>query len=246
MLYTCSLMFFFLFLFCVFDTNMLPSEAVPVCACFWLQVGSCGYGGCGCGLCDPGVTRNRIYASDLAACVGRSPFKDCVLYTMPKGAVPPMKRTEETLEALKDTAPETYSVCVSVLRAPLTSSGDVLKLAGVAEAVLKESAGVSNDEVRADLIAMVKSNLFSRFGTEQEEPVRAALPDKPKKADACGAMPKGMDSQPATHVGTDPQPAKPKGTDPQPATPEDVDPQPATPKGTDPQPATPQSSKPFI
>lgn len=135
-----------------------------------------------------------INASDLAACVGRNPFKsqaDCVQeyfarFLLPKGAPAPMtkrKRTEDAFEALKETAPETYTACVTALRAPLTTSVDVLEQAGVTEDALKKNAAVS-DEVRADIISLMKNSLFTRFGTEQEEPVRAAMPDRPVKTDA--------------------------------------------------------------
>ena len=133
-----------------------------------------------------------IYASELAACIGRNPYKnrdDCVKEVYERhfakpGDEAPMtkrKRAEEALGRLREASPETYELCVKTMAAPAQTSDEVLQLAAVADEALKKN--VASDEAREAIAEHVRSAAYTKFGTEQEDGVRVALRERVEKKD---------------------------------------------------------------
>ena len=127
-----------------------------------------------------------INASDLAACIGRNPYKsvDDMLkeyykkFFLKQGETEPMtkrKRAEDAFNGIKVSNPELYEQCIKVMHeTPLKSADDVTKYADELGKVLKKDGEVSD---------FVRSAIYTRFGTEQEDKTLVSMHDNPKKTD---------------------------------------------------------------
>lgn len=136
-----------------------------------------------------------IHASELAACIGQNPYKPRaellneyarryggkdVVATLPPSA---QETADAALKAWREADPAAYAKCIEHISAtPLNTPGDVGACVQRAlEAVSSTSA--LPDNVTPVLQELVRSSVFTRYGTEQEDGVRLRLPQATEKTD---------------------------------------------------------------
>lgn len=138
------------------------------------------------------ITSVCIHASELAACIGKNPYKSRLEamndYVRRLGGeemaakLPPSKRQrlDEVMSALKIAAP---SVHADVVEGKLECADDVHKCIAGAVDALKVNKALKGKGALVEAQDLVRGAVFGRFGTEQEDTVRGGLGERTVKTD---------------------------------------------------------------